>query len=118
MFTHRIADMKRTPKPSHAKEKKIPEPAQEQDAEADVEAVPIVERPDGYYWSGLDGREEFGPYESYELAASARDAQGDEAIAPGDALLEAEREIGIADWIDAETGEPAEGQSPPHLQED
>lgn len=26
--------------------------------------------------------------------------------------------IGIADWIDAETGEPAEGESPPHLQED
>jgi hypothetical protein len=32
--------------------------------------------------------------------------------------MEAEREIGIADWIDAETGEPAQGQSPPHFLEE
>ena len=30
-------------------------------------------------------------------------------------LPELEAAIGIADWIDPETGEPAEGQSPPHL---
>ena len=84
----------------------------------DVAAPAIVERPDGYYWSSPDGDAEFGPHETYELAQAARDAVGDEAVAPGEALLEAEREIGIADWIDAETGEPAEGQSPPHLQED
>lgn len=30
-------------------------------------------------------------------------------------LPEMEREIGMADWIDPETGEPAEGLSPPHL---
>ena len=35
---------------------------------------------------------------------------------PDDILPEVEREIGIADWIDPETGEPAEGQSPPHLE--
>lgn len=33
-------------------------------------------------------------------------------------LPELEREIGIADWIDPLTGEPAEGQSPPHLGEE
>ena len=33
-------------------------------------------------------------------------------------LPELEREIGIADWIDPLTGEPAEGQSPPHLEEE
>jgi len=32
-----------------------------------------------------------------------------------DTLPELEREIGIADWLDPNTGEPAEGQSPPHL---
>lgn len=32
-----------------------------------------------------------------------------------ESLPELEREIGIADWIDPQTGEPAEGQSPPHL---
>jgi len=33
-------------------------------------------------------------------------------------LPELEREIGMADWIDPLTGEPAEGQSPPHLEEE
>jgi hypothetical protein len=33
-------------------------------------------------------------------------------------IQELEREIGIADWIDPETGEPAEGQSPPHLNDE
>jgi hypothetical protein len=33
-------------------------------------------------------------------------------------LPELEREIGIADWIDPQTGEPAEGQSLPHLNEE
>ncbi|HEX7439023.1 MAG TPA: hypothetical protein VF319_02920, partial [Caldimonas sp.] len=67
-------------------------------------APDIVERPDGYYWQASDGRQEFGPFESFELAQSDRDAVGDEALAPVETLLEAEHEIGIADWIDAETG--------------
>ncbi|WP_210547696.1 hypothetical protein [Rhodoferax sp. PAMC 29310] len=33
-------------------------------------------------------------------------------------LPEMEREIGMADWLDPETGEPAEGLSPPHLEAD
>ncbi len=33
-------------------------------------------------------------------------------------LPEMEREIGMSDWIDPQTGEPAEGQSPPHLEEE
>jgi hypothetical protein len=84
----------------------------------DVEPAEILDRPDGYYWSSPDGDEAFGPYETYELAEAARDAVGDEAVAPSDALMEAEREIGIADWLDVETGEPAQGQSPPHFLED
>lgn len=107
--------MVRTVKRSH-KEQKIPKPAGGEGP--DVAAPTVFERPDGYYWSGPDGDAEFGPYETYELAQAARDVVDDQTEAPGEALLQAEREIGIADWIDAETGEPAEGQSPPHLQED
>src|SRR5438046_7130920 len=81
-----------------------------------IEPPSIVERPDGYYWQAPDGHEEFGPFETYELAR--RDAVGDEAFAPGETLQEAEHEIGIADWIDAQTGETAAGESPPHLQAD
>lgn len=88
--------------------------------DAAVEALPaaIVEHPDGYYWVAEGGMGEFGPFETFELAQADRDAVGDEALAPGDTLQEAEREIGMAGWIDAETGAPAEGASPPHLQEE
>ena len=55
-----------------------------------------------------------GPLESYELAQADRDAVGDEALASGETLQEAVHEIGTEEWIDAETGGPAEGESPPH----
>lgn len=78
----------------------------------------IVQRPDGFYWRDEDGGPEFGPFESYELARVDRDGSDDASLAPGALLQEAEREIGIADWIDGESGEPAEGGSPPHLGEE
>lgn len=80
---------------------------------------PIVMRPDGYHWLASGGRQEFGPFETIEAARAAMaldDAPG--ATAPGEMLHEAESDIGIADWIDPQTGEPAEGQSPPHLEEE
>lgn len=40
------------------------------------------------------------------------------ANAVSDALHEAEQSIGINEWLDPETGEPAEGQSPPHLEQE
>ena len=54
-----------------------------------------------------------GPFESAEAARADRDR--DEGIAPALTLAEAEDAIGINDWIDPETGEPAEGRCPPHL---
>lgn len=75
----------------------------------------IVERPDGYYWVAPVGKEEYGPFETPELARLDRDMSGDDAPEPGETLQEAESEIGIADWVDPETGEPAEGLGRPHL---
>lgn len=76
----------------------------------------IVRRPDGYHWIALDGRQEFGPFETLEAAtADMLDAADENAPQPGESLQEAESEIGIAEWIDPETGEPAEGTCPPHL---
>ncbi len=79
----------------------------------------IVLRPDGYHWLAPDGRQEFGPFETVDAAQADMEAT-DEGPEPdaADALLEAERDIGIADWIDPETGEPAEGQSPPHFEQE
>lgn len=80
----------------------------------------IVARPDGYHWVALDGKQEFGPFDTIEEAQADRDTgmHNEGAPGPAETLKEAERDIGIADWIDPETGEPAEGQSPPHLEGD
>ncbi len=75
----------------------------------------FVEHPDGWYWSAPDGRQDFGPFETLQLARADRDRWSEEAPVEGESLREAEAEIGIADWIDADTGEPAEGPSPPRL---
>lgn len=39
-----------------------------------------------------------------------------ESLEPAETLREAEEEIGINEWLDPDTGEPAEGQSPPHIE--
>ena len=97
----------------------VPPPLIDDDERPDEPMTePIVHRPDGYYWQAPDGHNEFGPFETYEAARAdlhAADAEDDE---PAEALREAKDEFGIADWIDPETGEPAEGQSPPHIDPD
>lgn len=81
-------------------------------------AAQIVARPDGYYWTAAGGKQEFGPFASVEDALAGMRAAEEEAPEPGETLQEAESELGIADWIDPETGEPAEGLSPPRLDEE
>ena len=60
--------------------------------------------------------------ESYEQSLDSIDGplgdEDDELLTPDiEALHEVETEIGIATWLDAETGEPAQGACPPHLDE-
>lgn len=71
----------------------------------------LVHHADGYYWVAPDGRQEFGPFVSAQEALDDMNAAGDEAIEIGETLEEAERELGLADWVDSETGELAEGTS-------
>lgn len=78
----------------------------------------ILKRPDGYYWIAPGGKQEFGPFASLDDALADMQASDAEAPEPGESLSEAESELGISDWIDPETGEPAEGLSPPHLDEE
>lgn len=80
----------------------------------------IVLRPDGYHWQDPDGKQEFGPFATLELAmADMLSSGGDDDLAePGESLEEAEDELGISDWIDPETGSPAEGLSTPHLSDE
>lgn len=90
--------------------------AAEEDDAAPSRAGQIMLRPDGYYWLAPDGRQQFGPFESRELALADMSVSDELAPEPGETLQEAEDEIGIADWIDPETGAPAQGQSPPRFE--
>lgn len=79
----------------------------------------IISRPDGHHWLSLDGRREFGPFESYEEALADMQSDAEEmAVEPGETLQEAETELGISDWIDPDSGEPAEGLSTPRLHDE
>lgn len=78
----------------------------------------IIHRPDGYHWQAADGTQEFGPFETLELALADMESSGEDSSEPGETLQEAEDELGVADWIDPDTGELAEGQSTPHLSDE
>ena len=76
----------------------------------------LLQRPDGVYWQAVEGEEAFGPFETYELARADFLRGDEERPTPGEGVDEAESELGLNTWVDEETGQVAEGQSPPHLQ--
>lgn len=85
-------------------------------ASPEVARVNFIERPDGVYWQSRDGGKEYGPFKT--LAEAQEDAEAFEVseFEPGESVAEAEAEIGIADWVDPETGAPAE-ESVPHIED-
>jgi len=101
-----------------------PDSAFDDAASADDASLPdsgaVIEHPDGYYWLSADGRQQFGPFATAEEALAEMHAAGEDALEPGEtlheALEEAEHELGIADWVDPETGEPG-AQAGPHLED-
>lgn len=72
----------------------------------------IVERPDGFYWHTEDRSVEYGPFATLLAAISDMQASGETDYEPGESIAEAEAEVGMADWIDPDTGEPAEESGP------
>lgn len=104
--------MPTTPTTASADEDLLPEV---DGTETEVDLGQIVLRPDGYHWQAPDGKNEFGPFASLELALADMMAAADEAPEVGESLQEAEDELGLADWIDPDTGSLAEGHSTPHL---
>jgi hypothetical protein len=72
----------------------------------------VIERPDGFYWENARG-ELRGPYATLAEAEADRLADGVAGDADGgESLQEAESELGIAEWIDPDTGGPAEDNIP------
>lgn len=79
-------------------------------------ATRIVERPDGYYWIDLETSVEFGPFPTASQAITDMESSVDSDYEPGETLQEAESELGISDWVDPDTGEPAEDHVP-HIED-
>ncbi len=83
----------------------------------DYDQTRIIERPDGFYWQDSGSGDEYGPFGTLLEAVEAMQYSEESDFEPGETLLEAEDEIGIASWIDPETGAPAE-DSAPHIEGD
>lgn len=74
--------------------------------------VRFIERPDGVYWQAEAGGPEYGPFDTITKAAANAEGREDTGYEPGESVAEAESEIGIAEWIDPDTGAPAEESVP------
>ena len=79
---------------------------------SDIDASRVIERPDGFYWQDPDSGEFYGPFATLLDAVNDMKYDAEAGPEPGETLAEAESEIGMAEWIDPETGEPAEEQVP------
>lgn len=65
-----------------------------------------------------DTTPQVGAFGTALLAPSDIETEEEREAGSVETLPEMEREFGISDWIDPQTGEPAQGQSPPHLEEE
>jgi len=78
----------------------------------DYDRTRIIERPDGFYWQDKLSDEVHGPFATLLEAVQDMQEREDTGYGEGETLEEAEAEIGIADWTDPQTGEPAEELQP------
>lgn len=82
----------------------------------DYDQTRIIERPDGFYWQDKSTGNEYGPFPTLLEAIEDMEYNSESEYEPGETLGEAGNEIGIADWVDPETGELAEGGAP-HIED-
>lgn len=110
---------RRGKKASSKSKKRVRSAPKEEALVAEPIATPVqghvIERPDGFYWEAKKG-EPHGPFTT--LAEAEADmisdgvGDGDEEVEPVEGLQEAESELGINEWIDPDTGGPAEDNVP------
>lgn len=79
---------------------------------ADFDRTLVIERPDGFYWQDRDKGVEYGPFATLLEAAEDMEYVDESDYEPGETLAEAEDELGLADWIDPDTGSLAEAGRP------
>jgi hypothetical protein len=105
--------MPRRKKSEPSKPAEVLDPAAEEAIEEQPVQGHVIKRPDGYYWEakGSDARGPFATRAEAEADLLAGGAvQGD--FASEESLQEAESELGISEWIDPDTGGPAEDNVP------
>ncbi|MDD5176400.1 MAG: hypothetical protein PHQ05_08280 [Sterolibacterium sp.] len=76
----------------------------------------VIERPDGFYLQDRRTGKEYGPYATLRDAVDGMEDNANIELEPCEDIKEAEEELGIADWIDPETGALAE-ESIPHIED-
>ena len=106
--------MKRSSKPVVPPKDEAPAASEEAAAPEEVRGR-MLERPDGFYWQSLKGGEEYGPFTTRVEAEADMQSGGASSLDP-EALQEAESELGISEWIDPDSGLPAE-DSVPHIED-
>lgn len=74
----------------------------------DYDRTRIIERPNGFYWQSKEDGREYGPFATLLEAVQDMQASDELVSDAAEAVAEAESELGIADWVDPETGQPAE----------
>jgi len=103
---------KKQPQKTETPETQKPEAeASPETSQAEASAGRILERPDGFYWQEKEGGEEYGPFPTLAEAEAEMQSDGELAADP-DAVQEAESELGISEWVDPDTGVPAEDSVP------
>jgi len=77
----------------------------------------VIEHADGFYWESKEKGLSFGPFATRAEAEDAKLSGGEATdFDAGETLQEAESEVGISDWIDPDTGGPAE-DNVPHIED-
>lgn len=97
--------------PKPVKPRSVPEPVTDDTAAGEL-TMPdngaVIQHPDGWYWLAERGSQQFGPFASAAEALADMHASADDGLEPGETLEEAEDELGVAGWVDPDTGELAE----------
>jgi hypothetical protein len=79
----------------------------------DYDETRLIERPDGFYWQRKADGAEYGPFAT--LVEALRDMQyggadsDEDADDLGEVLDPGDPDLGVADWVDEESGEFDEG---------
>jgi hypothetical protein len=80
----------------------------------DYDHTRVIERPDGFYWQDKLTDDLYGPFPTLLGVVQDMQDHDSDGYEEGESLEEAESEIGMSDWIEPETGQPAE-DPPPHF---